>query len=264
MKYAIVSKLGGELLEACNADYEDYKGFLKCPNCKEPVFLRKSHSRDGKTIESSFIHHKAIREVSVCELRVGRYTQEEVTAIASKARGQRITKLNISMWKYLKTNLCINLKQWSQQKKQLESIDIGIHLIDYAHLVLRNNVEFMTDDTLPRVQELLLHQDPRVGIIPEMKPFFDKFIKENKAHWTLHCKIAQEALELFISSNYFKEMRYRLISCMCHPTSLESVPSLLDLDSATEEWKIRFAAYVTLQSSFIFLTVDWIKIFDIH
>jgi hypothetical protein len=31
MKYATWGKLGGELIIADEADYDDYKGFLKCP-----------------------------------------------------------------------------------------------------------------------------------------------------------------------------------------------------------------------------------------
>jgi len=38
MERALLTSLGGEPIYACNADYEDYKGFLKCEICRKPVF----------------------------------------------------------------------------------------------------------------------------------------------------------------------------------------------------------------------------------
>jgi hypothetical protein len=262
MKYAILAKLGGELVSADEADYDDYKGFLRCPNCKEPVFLRKSHLRNETEISSSFVHHKAVPEVSVCELRVGRYTKNDIENIYAKARGQRLEKLKISLWKYLKRNLVINLKVYPTFAQDIKKIKLLEEIVNYGMEILSTNIEFIVDNTLPRVEVLLINKDSRMAIVPEMQPFFDAFIKENKSSWRLHCKIVREALDLFLSSQYMKEIRYRLLCCLCHHKSLESTPELLDLDTESIEWKEKFAAYITLQVTFVFLTVDWINIFD--
>ncbi|MBH8564444.1 hypothetical protein I8748_20035 [Nostoc sp. CENA67] len=262
MKYAILIKLGGEIIAADEADYDDYKGFLKCPNCKEPVFLRKSHLRNEIEIGSFFVHHKAMPEVSACELRVGRYSKQDVEIIAAKAKGQRLEKLKISLWKFLKNNLTINLKSWSTSASDVKRIKFLGEVVDYGMEILENNVNFIIDNTLPRVETLFIEKDPKIAIIPEMQPFFDAFLKQNKSNWRLHCKITREALELFLSSHSMKEIRYRLLCCLCHPKALESVPELLDLDAETVEWREKFTAYLTLQVTFVFLTVDWINIFE--
>lgn len=262
MKYAILVKLGGELIAAEYADYEDYKGFLKCPICREPVFLRKAYTRKNIQVPSSFVHHKSIPEISVCELRVGKYTKQDIQIIATTARNQRLTKLKISMWKYLKYNLAISLKSWSNHAKDAKKVKLLGDIIDYGMQVLENNIQFILENTLPRTEILFKNTDTRIAIIPEMQPFFDAFLKENKSNWQLHCKIAKEALELFLISNSMKEIRYRLLCCLCHPTVLQSMPELLDLDTETDEWRQKFLAYLTLQITFVFLTVNWIKIFD--
>jgi hypothetical protein len=79
MKYAILGKLGGEIIAADEADYDDYKSFLKCPNCKEPVFLRKSHPRNDIQIPSSFVHHKAHQDhARICLHNQNRYNKNSL------------------------------------------------------------------------------------------------------------------------------------------------------------------------------------------
>ena len=52
MKYATSVKFGGELINAFDCDYDDYKELqLLCPECKEPVYLQKY---DSLFIEESF------------------------------------------------------------------------------------------------------------------------------------------------------------------------------------------------------------------
>lgn len=262
MKYAIVVKLGGEIIDASEADYSDFKGFLKCPECKEPVFLRKSFIRNNIEVSSSFVHYKAIPEVSVCESRVGKYSQTDIGVISAKARGQRLDKLRISMWKFLKRNLSISFKAYSKSATDAKKIKFLNDVIDFGTQILDSNIEFIIESTLPKIEILFKEKDSRIAINPKMQPFFDAFLKENKSNWKLHCKITKEALELFLSSPYMKEIRHRVLCCLCHPTTLQSIPELLDLDAETLEWREKFTAYLTLQITFIFLTVDWINIFD--
>ena len=49
MKLAKAMRYGGELIEACDCDYSDFKALIPlCPNCSEPVFLRKGSDRKSK------------------------------------------------------------------------------------------------------------------------------------------------------------------------------------------------------------------------
>lgn len=262
MKYAIFTKLGGELIAADDADYEDYKSFLKCPICKEPVFLRKSHFRNDVQIGSFFVHHKAVKEVSDCELRVAKYQQQDIERLNTAARGQRLDKLRISLWKYLKHNLTINLNYWNKYAADTKKLKLLAEVVNYGMEILQANADFILNNTLPRVEVLFREQDPKIAIIPEMRPFFDAFLLENKSNWQLHCQITIEALELFLSSYSMKEIRYRMLCCLCHPQSLQSMPQLLDLDTKTLQWREKFSAYLTLQITFVFLTVDWVKVFE--
>lgn len=263
MKYAVLCKLGGELVAAVDADYDDYKGFLRCPDCKEPVFLRKSYIRNKIQIPSSFVHHKAIPEVSNCELRVGKYTIQDVENISAKAKGQRLKKLQISLWKYLKHNSTIDLKSWSKDAEDVKKIKFLGELVDYGMKILKNNTQLILDHALPRIGILLIEKDPHIVIMPGKQPLIDAFLKNYKSNWTLHCKIASEALDLFLSSQSMREIRYRMLCRLCHPTALQIMPKLLKLDIRTVKWKEEFSGYLVTQIVSIFLTVGWIKIFDI-
>ena len=161
MQYAKLLKLGGQVIEASSADYEDYKGFLLCPECGESVFLRKAYQRGESIVKSAFVHHRAIPEVSKCELRVGSYSLDDIKAFASQARGQRLASLRVSMWKYLKTTMAINLKQWSFFVSQAKQ-GLLKEVVDYGVEVLANNVAFIVEGTLPRVSDLVKRQDSRI------------------------------------------------------------------------------------------------------
>ncbi|HEY9657598.1 MAG TPA: hypothetical protein V6C65_03975, partial [Allocoleopsis sp.] len=114
----------------------------------------------------------------------------------------------------------------------------------------------------PRAAELLQAQDPRIEIEAEAIGMIQEFLKSRSRDWALHIKITREAMELFLTSPAMAEIRYRLCCCLCHPHSLSVMPELLDLDAATNEWRSKFLAFVTLQITFIFLTIDWIGIWE--
>lgn len=124
MQWAILTSAGGQPIHASKADYSDYKGFLKCEECRKPVFLRKEHQRKGYNVQAAFIHQEAIPEISICEKRVGKYNKERVEQLATKAKGQRLNKLKVSMWKYLKRNITANLKDWSKYVNDAKKIGI--------------------------------------------------------------------------------------------------------------------------------------------
>lgn len=262
MKYAKLIRLGGELIEASNADYSDYKGFLRCPECDEPVFLRKSHQRGNVPVPDAFVHHKAVPQVSACEMRVGKYDSVTVQQKRSQAHGQRIRKLQISLWKFLKQNLAVSLRGWEKYVHDVKRVPFLGEVVDYGKQVLEGNQVFILEDTLSNVSELLRMQDERIGISPEMEKTITTFIKVRSRDWQLHSMVAKEALDLFLKSPTMAENRHRLCCCLCHPTVLQAMPELLDLDAATEEWRSKFVAYITLQVVFVFLMVDWIGLFN--
>lgn len=261
MRYASLVKLGGELIEASHADYNDYKGFLRCPECGEPVFLRKGHKRGEIDIPDAFIHHKAVPEISVCEFRIGQYSIEKVAASQARSRGQRLTTLTISLWKFLKTGLAIELKSWSFYVRDAKHLKFLGQVVEYGQEVLAGNRNFILDNTFPRTAELIKQRDSRLAISSsELQKEIEAFLKTRTRDWQLHCKIAREALEFFLDSSAMSEIRYRLCCCLCHPKILEAMPELLTLDAGTDEWRQKFVAYMTLQITFVFLLVDWIEI----
>jgi hypothetical protein len=155
MEYATLIKAGGELIPANKANYQDYYGFLKCPECNEPVFLRQGHLRQGREIKASFVHHKAVPEISVCELRIGKYSQEDIETFATKAKKQRLQKLSISLWKYLKTNMSINFKSYEKVRNDTKHNPTFKFLLDYADDYLKNNSDLIVDEFIPVIGEIL-------------------------------------------------------------------------------------------------------------
>jgi hypothetical protein len=268
MRYAQLIKLGGHLIEAEDADYEDYFGFLICPECKEPVFLRKGHRRTSKlgadhTVPSSFIHHRSSDEIQTCEQRVAKYSAEKVESFGGQARDQRIAKLKVSMWKYLKHNHCVNLNTFSKLTSDFAKSSMLKSLLEFSMSIVEQNSKYIVESTLPHVSTLLLAQDSRIGILPSIENQIKGFLKKRKRNWSLQQRCAAEALELLLTSTYLKPTREKLIKVICHPLSLEfHDPELLDLDTSTEEWRLSFASYLTLVLPLCFLTVDWLTVFD--
>lgn len=260
MQYAIFTKIGGELIPASKADYQDYYGFLKCPVCNEPVFLRKSHLRNGKEITASFVHHKAVPEISTCELRVGNYSKEDIEIFAAKARNQRLQKLNISMWKYLKTNMSVHFRGYNQVKDKTKGNPAFEFLLNYADECLMNNSDLIVDEFIPVLGKMLKTQDDDIGIIKQTLGQFNEFLNDLKSDWELHEKIAKEAAKLFLSPA-MKEIRYRVLTVLCYPGNMQLLDKdLVELKMGTEKWQQIFGNYLTQQICLIFLSVNWIKL----
>lgn len=262
MDKAKLTKLGGEIVSACDADYDTYKGFLRCLECGEPVFLRKWHVRGDSIVPDAFVHFKAVKEVSACELRVGQYSKEDVEKLYSQARKQRLMKLQVSMWKYIKRNFAFDIKSCMGFISEVKQSEFLQELVKFAQESLEGNVPFILDNTLPRMSELMAEGSPLIGVDPEREDQFKTFLKENRRDWVLHAKITREALDLFLTSTAMSEIRYRFCCCFCHPSVLSVMPDLMELDTETTEWKQKFITFLTLQICFVFLTIDWLKAFD--
>lgn len=107
MKLAKAMRYGGELIDAIECDYSDFKRLIPlCPNCGEPVFLRKGGDRVSK-LGKEFIlpqHWSHFRSVSeeqkaACEARVSGYTDADRQRIQSQARGQRLKLIQRWFWR---------------------------------------------------------------------------------------------------------------------------------------------------------------------
>ncbi len=262
MEYAILTKAGGELIAANKADYQDYYGFLKCPECHEPVFLRQGHLRQEKRIKASFVHHKAVPEISTCELRIGKYSKEDIETFASKARNQRLQKLNISMWKYVKTNMAVNFKVYNIVQSKAKNYQFFENLLDYGHSTLIYNTEYIVYKMIPMIGEMMENKDDDIEVISESTDRFNKFMSELKSDWLLHEKIAQEAAELFLSPQ-MKEVRTRVLMILCYPNSMKLINNdLVELTMESEVWQQAFVAHLTNAIALIFISVNWIQLLD--
>lgn len=106
MKYAKSLRYGGELIAAKDCDYKSFQKLLPlCPECSEPVHLRKGGNRTSSTgksyeVATYWSHFKSVsaEQKASCEARVDSYSEVERQKIASKARGQRLRWLNQYFW----------------------------------------------------------------------------------------------------------------------------------------------------------------------
>lgn len=276
MKYAKFVKMGGELIEASCADYKDYYGVIVCPHCGEPVFLRKEHERQtpksGKPVtvkvQASFVHHKAVPEVSVCEMRVGNYSPEYVMQVAGKARNQRIRVLELSMWKYIKTNLSLDFGDYAAAIKDLQVHSYERKLVNLAKDIIEKPItpevlaELVDALALDSFKEAL---DP-IRTTPDDEKALNNFLSLRKKDWTFHRKIAQEALSVFSQSALLKKVRERFLACICNRSMLQQAnPKFFRLDNirvGSDLWLEEVARYILTTVTVVFLTVDWISVFD--
>jgi len=107
MRYASALFYNAQLIDAVDADYDDYKDLgLLCPNCKQPVFLQAVSERlVGDTlveIPPHFKHFKAKDPALVkeCEARVAKYDHSEIQHRAAQAKNQRLRLLQRRFWSF--------------------------------------------------------------------------------------------------------------------------------------------------------------------
>jgi hypothetical protein len=107
MKTAKSLVYGGELIDAIDCTYEDFKRLAPlCPNCSSPVHLKAGGDRlsiKGKPykIPQHWAHFagKSAEEVATCELRVNGYSDAEREKIQRVARGQREKWIRRWLWR---------------------------------------------------------------------------------------------------------------------------------------------------------------------
>jgi hypothetical protein len=127
-------RYGGELVNAEDCDYGDFKRLIPlCPNCGEPVFLRKSCDRVSKlgkpfVIPKHWAHFDSASEEqkAACEARVSGYTEADRQRIQSQARGQRLKLIQRWFWKILYFHL------WNGPLDQIEKLAQEISITSEA------------------------------------------------------------------------------------------------------------------------------------
>jgi hypothetical protein len=113
MKTAKSLVYGGELIDAIDCTYEDFKRLAPlCPNCSSPVHLKAGGDRlstKGKPykIPQHWAHFagKSAEEVATCELRVNNYSDAEREKIQRVARGQREKWIRRWLWRIWEANV---------------------------------------------------------------------------------------------------------------------------------------------------------------
>lgn len=114
MKLASSIRFGGQLVDAADCDYQDYKALqLLCPACKQPVFLQGDSLRNLKdktiSIPAHFKHFPFVDPALVadCEARVAKYDQKEITKRAAIARNQRLKVFQKYFWQlFINNSVC--------------------------------------------------------------------------------------------------------------------------------------------------------------
>lgn len=259
MKYAILTSLGGELIDAADAKYSDYiERFLDCPICSEAVFLRKASKRNGKPVRAAFIHRKGGGDI--CELRVKAYSLEDVQKLASESRGQWLEKLKKKMWNYLTTTAIVNMNQWSKMVKEVKEIQFYANLAKNAQKILH----LQNERACNRIDEFSrVFKKNSNSVIKIQSQAVKKFLKQRKRDWALHLKITKETFKLFVKSPQLLDIQERIACFLCHPEVLKLEPQLWHLDVDQKEWQKEFLEYIEARLIMIFLTVDWIKLFEL-
>lgn len=258
MKYAKLVKLGGELIEAKDADYQDYYGILTCPECGEPVFLRKGFMRGDTPVGPVFVHHKAIPEMSACDLRVGKYSQEYVARVAGEARNQRLRILQRYLWKFILTSVAYSrIDGWQKAIKEIKKVYGYKAMIGFGESVLAQKKELILSG-ISRASITSL-RDPQVYSGKKI-PRIEKFLEQREKDWTFHLKIAKEALSLFLAAPQFLYIRKRVIGLSFYTALQDDVSLLSQLRIGTDEWFKHLAIHFFNSIVTIFVMIDWVEL----
>jgi hypothetical protein len=136
MKTAKSLIYGGELIDAIDCSYDDFKRLAPlCPNCSNPVYLRAGGDRiSTKGTEYKISQHwahfagKSAEEVAACELRVNGYSDADREKIQRIARGQREKWIRRWLWRAFEDHL--NSRGLTSQKltllEGLKSVGIDV------------------------------------------------------------------------------------------------------------------------------------------
>lgn len=234
MRYAAAMFYGGQLVDAADADYTDFKRLgLLCPECKEPVHLvaasRRYQGSQLTEIASHFKHFKTKDPALArqCELRVAQITPIEIQRRASQARNQRLRLLQRRFWAILtnyyeqKLNFPINriLDSDGQQQFIKEMGNL------FAELFLSENIEKSKELVKTMIQagcnntHVMFSYKPELGsgisASTEIQSHFRKVVSGNFDQ-QMQMLIATEVLD-FLSSKSSRpliEKLFTLATCV--------------------------------------------------
>jgi hypothetical protein len=139
VKLAKAMRYGGEPIDAADCDYSDFKSLIPlCPNCSEPVFLRKDSDRISKLgkefkIPQHWSHFSSTSEEqkAACEARVYSYTEADRQRIQSQARGQRLKLIQRWFWDvYKRHSFPYEAFQQYEGAKILSELDMDLKRYD--------------------------------------------------------------------------------------------------------------------------------------
>lgn len=248
-----------QIVQAKNAEYDLHDGILLCCICEEPVFLRKAHERKGYKVSDAFIHHEDSKFAATCKLR-SVVNRELIHKAIQKRHNQTITKLQVHMWRYLKTNLCIDLKHWMHLLKDCQTKKQTFNgLCEWCEELYVKDWDGVWKCYKKLHESLRTNKFQIVSTSPEINKKLYALCRESTdVYWYRHLNVSWQAYKLFTSSPYFKDMRKRIYGVLAHPDYLASAGItadrwMADLEEVNKEFAIHLIGY----TQYIFLTVDW-------
>ena len=239
MKYAKAMRYGGELIDAADSDYSDFKKLIPlCPECSEPVHLRKESDRVsslGKEFEipKHWSHFKSVSEEQKagCEARVSGYTEEDKRRIQTKARGQRLRLIQ----KYMETAIrAIPYLEYldnasSQANRDSEWIANKAETIK----IFRNLILSASNSEVSEIVETVLEKAID-GTFPDNETmlYIHSSISRIKKNSEIHSKITSEVLKFLCAKRQKKFLNklcsYAFLQCLAEFKSIGgSDPSVL-------------------------------------
>lgn len=233
------------LVKATESDYSDYYGFLLCPYCDDVVFLRKSCVWRNRTLNAVFVHHERT-EISIeCEKRSNSTKDSTALKAKYKSRDQQIEKLAFSLWKHLKTNQALDLKNWTHYYKSAMAKRRSFERITFS---LDTSLVQIEKDNLWSVFEKSAQGVIRnTPFLKEMTPW----------KYTQHLNLTWPLLLLFLKSPRFKELRQRIYAIILSPSVLESLAIYPENEEHIEKFHMKVLSHILLSFNLTFITVDW-------
>jgi hypothetical protein len=235
MKYASLIRIGGELILASEADYSDYFGFLRCPECSESVFLRKGFTRkDGTDVRASFVHHKISQQSKECELRVDSYTSQQIIAKNTQAKNQRLKSLQLHLHKYLKVKNANTLLFFTPNWKRNRHLKHTCRKVYLDFIALFNTAFFVEEKTEIHYKTLefinnydllintlfeLFNSNPKKPLDGWREEYYKSIVNLKKnVNWELHIKICREVVDFLYSdicTNLLEKFYYSILFYIC-------------------------------------------------
>lgn len=243
MKWAKILSLGGQLISADAAGYDDYKNILVCPECNEAVFLRGAsirHIKTGDRVQESrvpahFVHHAFIEgRTRTCSQRVGEYDEAAIERKQSEARNQRAKLLEFYLWKYLKKNAGLRSAQFFSEAPALLKRSRKARDVPWDYIVEPFLGMCAQDGHTERFVAPFLHECDRT--ISDLADFGDRivtlmqspseneefrrishFYKVVSRDWEMQQRISREVMRFLLGSKTQAENRARLFVALMHP-----------------------------------------------